>query len=83
MGQRKAPQLSKMKPETRVVWGPGAFDHLPETVRDLIAEARQVGRDIELLCEHRRVGEFELRIRIVPAGTPRVLDLPPIAIVSD
>jgi hypothetical protein len=68
-----------MKVESRVVWGPGAFEHLPDTVRELLDEARQCGRDVEVLSEHREVGAFELRIRIVPPGTRRVVDLPPIA----
>lgn len=70
----------KMRPEAHGVWAPGAFQWLPDAMRDLIAEAEKHGRDVEFLSEHRKEGEFAIMVRIAPTGTERVLDLPPMVV---
>jgi hypothetical protein len=71
-----------VKPEAKIIWGPQAFkDSLPETMRDLLREAEECGKDVEILSEHRKVGEFEVRVRLVPQGK-RMFDLPPMTIVG-
>lgn len=74
--------MKTMKPEARVVWDPETFlAWLPETVASLCREAKAHGKDIEVLSEHRKEGEFELRIKIVEPGH-RMMDLPPIAFTA-
>lgn len=73
--------MKRFRPEARFVWDPDAFmTSLPESVRELLTEAKACGLDVEILSEHRKVGEFELRIRIMPSGAPRELDLPPMVV---
>jgi hypothetical protein len=67
-----------MKLEAKIVWGPEVLvNSLPEIMRDLCREADECGMDVEVLSEHRKVGRFEVRVRLVPRGQ-RELDLPPI-----
>jgi hypothetical protein len=68
-----------MKPEAKCINAPACFTWLPDAMRDLLAEAVTHGKDIEMLSEHRKEGEFELRIRLVPPGR-RMMKLPAIRI---
>ena len=72
-----------MKPEGRVRWAPGAFHWLSEAMTELVKEAEDSGKDIEMSFEHRAVGRCEYRIKLVKReDKKRMFSLPPIAIVG-